>query len=91
MEIPTRQRPETQLEWLQSNHVRLMKCPAQSPVDRKIRTQNYTRKEDLSEAVIRKWHYILKETIDFLIGLMQHYKHFSNYDFFRLVSYLFVN
>ena len=68
-------------EWLQSNEVRILKWPAQSPdlnpienlweiVDRKIRTQNYTRKENLSDAVIREWQNISKETIDSLIGLM---------------------
>lgn len=68
-------------EWLQSNEVRVLKWPAQSPdlnpienlweiVDRKIRTQNYTRKEVLSEAVIREWQNISKETIDSLIGSM---------------------
>lgn len=68
-------------EWLQSNEVRVLKWPAQSPdlnpienlweiVDRKIRVQNYTRKDDLANAVVSEWEKIPMETIDSLIDSM---------------------
>lgn len=64
-------------EWLQCNEVRILKWPAQLPdlnpienLNRKIRAQNYTRKEDLTNAVLREWEKIPMEIIDALIGSM---------------------
>lgn len=68
-------------DWLQSNEVRVLKWPAQSPdlnpienlweiVDRQIRLHNYTRKEDLSNAVLSEWQKVSKDTVDKLIGSM---------------------